>query len=194
MSEITPSQREYVDTSWKNRWESVLQTQNQVVGQIFTVHGGGIAGVLAFAASKGSSVSVVTSLGAFSLGLVLIVVYGVCMYYFEARYFFRFRNAAKEFLAGSAEWNEFLRRSDSPDKYPACEYLAWGSGLLGILGVIGALFAILPDDPKTAPSLIQAPTAAHPVQTSPSAIPPVRFVLPTAQSLNESSGKLQVPR
>ena len=144
MPDLTPNQREYIDTSWKNRWESILQAQNQVVNWLFAVHGGGIAGLLAFAASKGSSCSIKVGLSAFTVGLVLIVLYGTFMYYFESYHFYRFRDAVKELFAGSIDWSEFSRRIDrSPDKYRTCEYLAWTSGVLALIGLVAAVVAIL---------------------------------------------------
>ena len=144
MLEITPNQREFIDRSWKDRWESILQAQNQVVNWLFAVHGGGIAGLLAFAASKGSSCSVKVGLVAFSVGLVLIVFFGVAMFYFESHYFYRFRDDVREFFGGTIDWAEFSRRlSRAPDKYWPCELLAWVSGLLGAVGVSAAVVTIL---------------------------------------------------
>lgn len=144
MPELTPNQREFIDTSWKNRWESILQAQNQVVNWLFAVHGGGIAGLLAYAASKSASCSVKVGLGAFTGGLVLIVLYGVFMFYFESHHFYRFRDDVKQLYAGSIDWPEFVKRLDrAPDKYLTCEILAWVSGILGLVGLGAAVIAIL---------------------------------------------------
>src|SRR5947208_11119942 len=96
MPDLSSSQREFIDTSWKNKWDSILQAQNQVLNWIFAVHGGGIAGLLAFAASKGSSCSVKLGLGAFTAGLLLIVLYGVFMFYFGSHHFDKFRRDVEE--------------------------------------------------------------------------------------------------
>jgi hypothetical protein len=144
MSEYTPNQREFIDRSWRDRWQSILQVQNQIVNWIFTVHGGGIAGLLAFAASKGSSCSVKLGLISFAGGLVLIVSYGAAMFYYESHYFYRFRDDVREFFGGTIDWPEFNRRlSRSPDKYWPCELLAWASGVLGVVGIVAAVIAIL---------------------------------------------------
>lgn len=144
MPELTPTQREFIESTWKNRWESILQAQNQVVNWLFAVHGGGIAGLLAYAASKSAAFSVKVGLGAFTGGLVLIVFYGVFMFYFESHHFYRFRNDVKELYAGSIDWSEFSRRLDgTPDESRTCEVLAWASGILGLVGLAAAAVAIL---------------------------------------------------
>jgi hypothetical protein len=144
MPDLSPNQREFIDSSWKNRWESILQAQNQVLNWIFAVHGGGIAGLLAFAASKGSSCSVKFGLLAFSVGLVLIIVYGVLMFYFEVRHFQKFRSDIDNLFAGSIEWSKFSEREASrPNRYRICEILAWVSGICGLVGIIAAVTAIL---------------------------------------------------
>ena len=144
MPDLNPDQREYIDVTWRNKWDSIIQNQNQVLNWIFAVHGGGIAGLLAFAASKGSSCSLVVGLTAFTVGLVLILVYGVCMFYFESHYFYRFRDEVKELHAGRIDWAEFIRRRNiDPDRYRTCELLAWLSGICGLVGVITAICAVL---------------------------------------------------
>lgn len=144
MQEISQGQREFINRSWKDRWESIIQAQNQVVNWLFAVHGGGIAGLLAFASSKGASCSVKVGFVAFTGGLILIVAYGASMFYLESHYFYRFRSDVRDVFAGVIDWDEFSRRLDkAPDKYPICEFLAWASGLLGLVGVVTASIAIL---------------------------------------------------
>jgi hypothetical protein len=114
------------------------------VNWIFAVHGGGIAGLLAFAASKGSSCSIKIGLGAFALGLILIVVYAVCMYYYEVYHFSRFRKDVEELFNNTIDWTEFSKRENArPDKYCVCEFLAWSSGLCALVGIFTAFAAIL---------------------------------------------------
>ena len=144
MPELAPNQREFIDVSWRNKWDGIMQSQNQVVNWVFAVHGGGIAGLLAFASSKGSSCSVKIGIGAFSFGLILIVVYGVCMFYLEAHHFSKFRKDVDELFTNTIDWTEFSRREEArPDRYTACELLAWGSGICALVGVLTAVVAIL---------------------------------------------------
>lgn len=144
MPNLNPEQRDYITRSWSNQWEFILQTQNQVVNWIFAVHGGGIAGLLTFAASKGAATcSVKLGLAAFSLGLLLIVLFGVFMYYFEISSFQRYRGYVEELYKDGIDWSEFLTRQKAPDKYLTCELLAWFSGACGIVGLIAAFVAIL---------------------------------------------------
>jgi hypothetical protein len=144
MPELSPNQREFIENSWKSRWDWILQTQNQVVNWIFAVHGGGIAGLLTYAASKNSPCSLRVGLAAFSLGLVLIVLFGVCMYYFETHYFSKFRADVDLLFTGKIDWIEFSKREEErPNKYRTCEYLAWSSGFCGLVGMIMAVITIL---------------------------------------------------
>lgn len=143
MPTLQPDQREYITRSWSSRWKFILQTQNQIVNWIFAVHGGGIAGLLTFAASKGSTCSVKIGLGAFSLGLLLIVLFGAFMFYFEFSSFRRYRYHVEELFKDRIDWNEFLKRHEDPEKYLTCEFLAWVSGICGIIGLIAAFVAIL---------------------------------------------------
>lgn len=145
MSKLTEEQRTHIDTTWRAKWDGIVQAQNQVLNWLFAVHGGGIAGVLTFAASEHGKglCSVKVGLGAFSLGLFLLVMFGVCMFYFESRGFFTFRNEVNELFAGNMDWTEYSkRREKEPDKYRTCEILAWGSGACGVVGIVAAIVAI----------------------------------------------------
>lgn len=141
---LTSDQRGYVDASWRNCWKAVISAQDHLINWIFLVQGGGIAGLLTFAASRGSSCTVVVAFAAFVLGLILIVAYGVAMYYLEAHAYRVFRIDAEAVTSGAIEWPEFIRRQAArPDSYPICEWLAWASGLLGLAGLITTEFAVL---------------------------------------------------
>lgn len=130
MSELPKDQSSYIDSSWRGKWEGVIQAQHQVINWLFAVHGGGIAGTLTFASAKNASFSVLLALIAFSLGLVMIVCYGAFMYYLELQHFSRFRSDVFEFYRNEINWPEFIKRETSrPEKYRVCEVLAWSSGV-----------------------------------------------------------------
>lgn len=144
MNKINEDQRAYVSAAWKNRWDWILHTQNQILNWIFAVHAGGIAGMLTFAASAGGSTWIITGLTAFSIGLVLTVLYGVVMYYEEQRDFRSFKADSNALFSKEINWDEFCRRDNlRPEKHGLCEIIAWASGLVGLLGIISAAYSIL---------------------------------------------------
>lgn len=144
MADLSQGQREYIEATWKNQWDSILQSQNQIIGWIFTLHGLGLAGLLTFAASKTTSFSVVLGAVFFITGLVLIMVYGTLMYYFESHHFWRFRNNVSELRSQAIDWSEFVAREKlRPEKYRSCEWLAWISAGCGLGGLIATAVAIL---------------------------------------------------
>ena len=143
MSTPTQDQASYVNSLWRDKWEGVIQAQNQVVNWLFAVHGGGIAGTLTYASVKSASCGILLALISFALGLIAIVVYGAFMYYLESRYFRQFRSDVSEFYKASIDWPEFIAREKSrPEKYRECEVLAWSSGVLGFLALVFLSFAI----------------------------------------------------
>jgi hypothetical protein len=144
MPPLDQGQQAYVNTNGRERWNGVSQAQNQVVNWIFAVHGGGIAGLLTFAASKGSSCSVKVGVGAFVAGLILIVIYGAAMFYAEVHYYRAYRRDVEELFDGTINWNEFSNREHArPNWYWYCELLGWLSAVAGLMGVSMALVAIL---------------------------------------------------
>ena len=143
MNDPTRDQISYIDSLWRNKWEGVIQAQNQVINWLFAVHGGGIAGTLTYASAKSASCGILLALILFALGLITIVVYGAVMYYLESIYFRQFRSDVSEFYKKSIDWNKFIaREKDRPEKYRQCELLAWSSGGLGILALVFLSIAI----------------------------------------------------
>jgi len=141
---LEPEQHEHIETIWRKKWEFILQAQSQIVNWLFAVHGGGIAGMLSYAASKGPSCYLKIGLGAFSLGLVLIILFGVFLLYWEENHFIKFRRDVDKLYRRETDWLEFLNReAKRPDKYRSCEILAWLSGICGVTGVIMAVLAIV---------------------------------------------------
>ena len=143
MSDLSKAQLAYINSSWKHKSDAVLDTQKQVLNWIFAVHGAGIAGCLGRASSKGMSSGLWTGLGGFSVGLVLLVIYGVVMFYLEEGHFRSFRDEVGALTAKQITWAQFVEAENKrPFKYSACEVLAWVSGLSGLVGLIGLIVSI----------------------------------------------------
>ena len=139
-----PEQIGRIQSSWKERWEGVIQAQNQVLNWLFAVQGGGLAGTLTYASSKPATCGTRLAMLGFAIGLVLIVVYGAVYYYTERAFFRAFRRDALEFYSRKIKWTEFAaREAKRPDHYVLCELLAWGSGIFGALGLAALGFTIL---------------------------------------------------
>ena len=133
-----------VQLSWKERWGSVIDAQNQILNWLFAFQGAGLAGTLTYASSKAATYGIQVALFGFTVGLVLIVVYGAVFYYIERREFITFRRDARAFFAREIDWTEYSSRdADRPDHYISCEILAWSSGAFGALGLISLGLTIL---------------------------------------------------
>ena len=144
MPVLTQEQRDYISATWKLKSEGIQRSQSQVMNWLFTVHGGGIAGLLTYAASRDVSCSIKIGLGMFSSGLLLIVIYGILMFYLQGYYFKRYRENAEELLSEVIEWPEFVARLKAqPVRFIVCEIIAWLSFFLGIGGVAALVTAIL---------------------------------------------------
>jgi hypothetical protein len=150
MEDPNKEQLAYIESRWRGRWDGVIGAQNQLVNWLFAVQGGGLAGTLTYASAQNEACGIGVALFGFSLGLVLIVIYGARFFYLEARYFKAFRTDASEFLAKKIDWPEFIARENArPDWYRDCERLAWGSGLSGLIGLVGLAVAIFHHNTNT---------------------------------------------
>lgn len=144
MPDLLQEQRDYISSTWKLKSEGVQRAQSQVTNWLFTVHGGGMAGLLTYAASRDASCSVQIGLGMFSAGLLLIVIYGIWMFYQQGKYFRRYRENAEELLSGAIEWPKFIERLKAqPVRFIGCEVIAWLSFVSAIGGVAALVTAVL---------------------------------------------------
>jgi len=144
MTDSSDELREYVKLSWKVRSESVLQSQTQLLNWLFALQGAGIAGCLGYATSKGVTCGITLALGCFCLGLVLLLCFGAFMYYFEERRFASFRSGVSALESQAVTPSEFIQAQNKyPAKYKTCEFLAWGSGVLGLAGIGFLIFVVV---------------------------------------------------
>jgi len=142
MTQLTPSQQQFISESWKSRWKGVLQSQNQALNWLFTTNTGGVAGVLAYAASKEGSFCLTLALISFSAGLLCMVGYAACMFYSEERMFHGFKTNLEELYAAKIDWSELIARDNArPSKYKICEVLAWIAAISGGVGIV--LFSLV---------------------------------------------------
>ena len=144
MPQLTPQQQQFIGESWRNRWDGVLQSQNQALNWLFTMNTGGVAGVLAYAASKDGSVWIAFALIAFSAGLMCLIGYAACMYYIEERMFNAFKSDVDRLYAEKIDWRELIARDNArPRKYRGCEVLAWVGAISGGVGIVASSYAML---------------------------------------------------
>jgi len=144
MSDPGKGRNEYLEESWKIRFEGVLQAQKQLMNWLFAVHVAGIAGALGRASSKGTSCSLDVSLVGFCAGLLILVSYGAAMFYLEAHHFGRFRDDVIALAENRMTWEQFVdAEKKRPYKYPLCVFLGWASGLLGAVGIAALVIAVL---------------------------------------------------
>ena len=144
MQILTEEQNGYIVEAGRTRAESLIQAQSQVLNWLFAFHGGGLAGVLAYAASREATCSVKIATGGFSFGLLALVAYAAMMYYFESAALRSFIGNARSVRSGEITWDEYARREYArPIKYVSCEVVAWLSALGGIAGMAATIAAIL---------------------------------------------------
>jgi hypothetical protein len=136
--------RDYISETWKDRWAFILQSQNQLVNWLFTLHAGGIAGLLTFAATRTATDSVKYGIIAFCLGLIAIIIYGTLMLYLEEIEFRDFKNNVSQLYRCKIDWAEFMQKEQSrPLKHWPCVLAGWSSGLLALIGLGCAALSIL---------------------------------------------------
>ncbi len=136
--------RDYISETWKDRWAFILQSQNQLVNWLFTLHAGGIAGLLTFAATRPATESVKYGINAFCLGLIAIIIYGTLMLYLEEIEFRDFKNNVSQLYRCKIDWAEFMHRENSRSlKHWSCVVAGWSSGILALAGLVCAARSIL---------------------------------------------------
>jgi hypothetical protein len=144
MPQITPQQQALIREIWDARWKGVLESQNQALTWVFALNAGGIAGMLAYAASRPATWSVKCALALFAIGLLCMVGFSAVMYYSEERAYLGFRADVSDFWLEKIDWAELIRRDGArPIKYYLCEVLAWISAIAGVAGIIFSSYAIL---------------------------------------------------
>jgi hypothetical protein len=149
MENPTKEQIGYIKSQWRGKWDGALNAQNQILNWLFAVQGGGLAGTLTYASVQNPTCGICVAVVGFSAGLVLIVSYGARFFYLETHYFKEFKKDAAEFLDMKIDWTQFMARENArPYWYKHCEFLAWSSGIFGLLGLIGLAIAILTGHPK----------------------------------------------
>jgi hypothetical protein len=141
---------EYVNALWKSRFGGVLNAQRQLLGWLFTVHGAGIAACLGYVASKGISENVTVGLVAFTIGLVLLLIYGALFFYLEVHHFRKYEREVKDLGSGKRSPQQFIAtQAEKHNWYRSCEIIGWISGLCALVG-LGALIMPVLNAPKTA--------------------------------------------
>jgi hypothetical protein len=141
---VGPEQQERINARWHAKWEGVIEAQNQALNWLYALNGGGIAGILAYAAAKEAGACIVGALIAFVFGLLCLIGYAACMFYGEQRSYDEFVRDVKELYSGKIGWDEVWKREGArPHKYLICEVLAWCGGLAGCFGLVLSSYAIL---------------------------------------------------
>lgn len=121
-----------------------MSSQSQALNWLFAMNTGGVAGVLAYAASKDSSPFIIFALVAFSTGLLALIGYSACMHYFGARECAAYHKDLNQLYTDKIDWTEFVERENNrPNKSRLCETLAWISAIAGGLGITFSSYAIL---------------------------------------------------
>lgn len=141
---VGPEQKEHIEALWRAKWDGVIAAQNQALNWLYALNGGGIAGILAYAASKESGAAIVAALIAFVAGLLFLIGYAACMFYAEQRSYDGYAHDVKALYQGKLDWEELWKREGArPHKYLICEILAWCGGLAGVAGLLFSSYAIL---------------------------------------------------
>lgn len=134
--------KEWIAETWKLRSEGLMSHQAQILNWVFTVNLGGVAGTLTFlSTAQGSRICwAVSSLIAFSLGLLSLLAYGTIMFYVCASGYHRFRNIVDDYYSGKETLPSFWKKANEvPEKSKSAEIAAWLSGLLAVIGVVCAI-------------------------------------------------------
>ena len=132
----------FIEATWTGQNAHVAKWDLQVVNWIFTLHAGGIAGGLTYAASKGSSAGVFWSLVFFAAGLLLIVIFGAIMIYDAFASQRKFHEVVRRYHAGEATADEVFNWDTSSQTVVPAEIVGWISGLSAIPGVCFLIAAI----------------------------------------------------
>lgn len=139
-----PDQSSIISDIWTSKWDGVMTAQKEGLNWLFTLNVGGVAGILAYAAAKQTSVLVSVALIAFSTGLLALIFFALRYYYYEERMFYSFRSDVRGFREGKLNWDELIARENArPSKYRSCEIAAWVSTAAAVTGIISSAFAIL---------------------------------------------------
>jgi uncharacterized membrane protein len=142
MTKLVPE--DWIDEVWKVRSESVFELQSLGLNWLFTINTGGLAGGLAFAATKEVGHSLIAALIAFSLGVICMLFYAGTMLRWQRRHFEAFRADVRQFRDEKIKFPEVVQRERArPDfnKFAFC--LSMAAGILATVGIVLTSIAIL---------------------------------------------------
>jgi hypothetical protein len=135
------NERQAIDTYIEARWSGLratwTATLDRVVGYLFTLNAGALAGTLAYVAAKGSSPGVTRALWAFVLGTAAVVIRGALDYYSTERAFVGFRRDVEAFRRNEMEWERVISRDEGRNPRDWIFHaLGWVSGCCFFLGIV----------------------------------------------------------
>lgn len=134
----------------EHRWEAAMQAQHQALNWLLTINTGGIAGALAYAATKGSNLLTLLAVIAFGIGVISLIVFAFVYYLIEDRFAREIMKDGLE-LVRTQDYATFQSKdAERPDKYPTCIVLAYTAGVMCIAGVVISAVAVLMDAMRAA--------------------------------------------
>lgn len=140
---VRKDRNRYITESWKGLAASVKVRDHQFMNWLFTLHAGGVAGGLSYAASKGAGPCLLWSIGIFACSLILILIFGAKMFYNESALFSQFQELVKRYYTDRATWEELEEwESKRPSIHKGPERMAWIAGLSVLPAVLLLIIAI----------------------------------------------------
>lgn len=144
-SEARMHQHDYVREQWSARADGLMHAQERVLGWIFLILAGGLAGTLTYAASdKQINCALTMAALAFTFGLILILAYGALMFYIARNDFLSFKQWSDDFHKEKISFEELMQKiSSQPDSSKIAELIVWLAAVCGITGMISLAVALI---------------------------------------------------
>ena len=99
---------------------------------------------MGYAHSSGIRCGVIVALVAFVLGIILVLVWGTLMYYFNVACFKAMKRDVQAVESEKVSMQDFVTAEDGrQDRFRLCEIVAWISGASALIGLLGLIFAVL---------------------------------------------------